>query len=302
MFFSFRPEINLIYMRRISLLAGLFFFLITSCKKTDDIIIKDNVPPPDGTIDSTTIDIYINKCYVNLMGREPVGNEKTDAKTILRQNNFSEADRKQFIGGLLSRPEYKRNQFNIVRNDYLQNVDSQEIAIQKLIFENLIQQPQYAPFYDLLNGEITRLDLLMKVNTDMAAGTLDYKGMLKRSVYNYFYDQINMGTENFVVSTFQNFLFRYPSDQELLSGKTMVDGNTATLFLQIGNTRQDYVDIFFDSNDFYEGQVRLMFGRYLFRQPTSAEAAFYAAIYKDSGNFAELQKAFFSLDEYAGID
>ncbi len=236
------------------------------------------------------------------MGREPVGNEKTDAKVILRQNNFSETDRKQFIGGLLTRSEYKRNQFNIVRNDYLQNVDSQEIAIQKLIFENLIQQPQYAPFYDLLSGEINRLDLLMKVNVDMAAGTLDYKGMLKRSVYNYFYDQINMGTENFVVSTFQNFLFRYPSDQELLSGKTMVDGNTATLFLQIGNTRQDYVDIFFDSNDYYEGQVRLMFSRYLFRQPTSAEAAFYAAIYKDSGNFAELQKAFFSLDEYAGID
>jgi hypothetical protein len=110
-----------------------------------------------------------------------------------------------------------------------------------------------------------------------------------------------MGTENFVVSTYQNFLFRYPSDAELAAGKTMVDGNTAVVFLELGQTKTDYVNIFFDSNDFYEGQVRLMFNRFLFREPTSAETAFYADIYKTNGNFTELQSAVFSMDEYAGI-
>ena len=76
---------------------------------------------------------------------------------------------------------------------------------------------------------------------------------------------------------------------------------TAVVFLELGQTKTDYVNIFFDSNDFYEGQVRLMFNRFLFREPTSAETAFYADIYKANGNFTELQSAVFSMDEYAGI-
>jgi hypothetical protein len=197
-------------MRNLSILFFALLLSIASCSKTEDITIKDNVPPPDGTIDSTTIDIYINKCYINILGREPVGNEKSAAKNILSQNNFSVADRKQFLQTFYTTNEYKRNQYNVTRNDYLRNVDSVEVYYQKLIFENLITQPQYAPFYDLLSGEIARLNLLLSINNDMATGTLDYKGMLKRCTYNYFYDQINMGTENFVVSTYQNFLFRYP--------------------------------------------------------------------------------------------
>jgi hypothetical protein len=141
---------------------------IASCSKTEDVTIKDNVPPPDGTIDSTTIDIYINKCYINILGREPVGNEKSSAKTILSQNNFSVADRKQFLQTFYTTNEYKRNQYNVARNDYLRNVDSVEVYYQKLIFENLITQPQYAPFYDLLSGEIARLNLLLSINNDMA--------------------------------------------------------------------------------------------------------------------------------------
>ena len=288
-------------MRYLSILFFALLLTIASCSKTEDVTIKDNVPPPDGTIDSTTIDIYINKCYINILGREPVGNEKSSAKTILSQNNFSVADRKQFLQTFYTTNEYKRNQYNVARNDYLRNVDSVEVYYQKFIFENLITQPQYAPFYDLLSGEIARLNLLLSINNDMAAGTLDYKGMLKRCSYNYFYDQINMGTENFVVSTYQNFLFRYPSDAELAAGKTVVDGNTAVVFLELGQTKTDYVNIFFDSNDFYEGQVRLMFNRFLFREPPSAETAFYADIYKANGNFTELQSAVFSMDEYAGI-
>ncbi len=283
------------------LIWALPFLLLAACTKTEDVVVKNNIPPDDHTIDSTTIEIYVNKAYINLLGREPVGNEKQDGITFLKQGDFTKIRRGQFVEQFFGLQEYKRNLHNIARNELLRNLDSSEVVFQIALFQQLLTMPQYAPFYDVINMELSRLNAYQDIMNELLTGTLDYKGMLKRCVDNYFYDQINMGTENFVVSTYQNFLYRYPTDAELLAGKTMVDGLTAIVFLQQGKTKTDYINIFFNSADYYEGQVRYLFTKYLFREPTSAEIAFYAALYQNSGSYQDLQKEIFSLDEYAGV-
>ena len=110
-----------------------------------------------------------------------------------------------------------------------------------------------------------------------------------------------MGSENFVVSTYQNFLFRYPTNAELAAGKNIVDGNTSVVFLKVGKSKYDYIKIFFGTDDYYEGQVRYIFKKYLFREPSSAEIYLYSDIYKSTNDYKELEKAVFSLDEYAGV-
>lgn len=287
-------------MRKIVIVA-LLFVGIHSCTKTEDVFIKNNQPPTDKTIDSATVLLYVNKVYVNLIGREPIGNEKAQALAILQQNNFSIDNRKQFLTSLLNTSEYKRNLFIVANAEFLNSIDSTDVANQIYLVQLLLTQPQYAPFADMLNMEIDRMIALNKTPQDLVNGTLDYRGMLKRITDNYFYDQINMGTENFVVFTFINYLFRYPSDAELAQGKVMVDGNNATLFLQLGKSKSDFIDIFFNTSDYYEGQVRYIFKKYLFREPTSAEIPFYANPYKATGDYAEMQKNIFSTDEFAGI-
>jgi len=283
------------------IIVALLLLAVSACTKTDDIIIKNNQPPTDKTIDSSTVLLYINKTYINLMGREPGATERAEAIDILRQNNFSIDNRKQFLELLLGIPEYKRNLFIVANAEFLNSIDSVEIANQIYLFQLLLMQPQYAPFFDVLNAEIARLTQLNKTTQDLINGTLDYRGMLKRITDNYFYDQINMGTENFVVFTFINYLFRYPSDSELAQGKVMVDGNNATLFLELGKSKTDFINIFFNSNDYYEGQVRYIFKKYLFREPTSAEIPFYANPYKTTGDYTAMQKNILSTDEYAGV-
>lgn len=282
-------------------LFALLLLLVASCTKTVDEVIKDNVPPPDYTIDSSAIDIYINKVYVNLVGREPIGGERVQASATLKQNNFSIADRGAFLDDLLAKPEYNRNLYNIVRIEYLNNLDSMEIEQNIGLYEYLQTQPEYAAFYQTIEDELVKMRAMRTVLTDLNTGILDFKGMLKRCTNNFFYDQINMGAENFVVSTFQNYLFRYPTDSELENGVNMINGANAVLFLQTGNSKQRYVDIFFDSNDYYEGQVRYIFVKYLFREPTSAEVSYFANVYKNSGSYKALQKQFFATDEYAGL-
>ncbi len=291
-------------MKRLAVILFILF-AVSACTKTKtevvDVTINGNNPPPDHTIDSATLNIYINKAYINLIGREPQPAEKSSALTLLRQDNFSTESRKAFITTLFSKTEYLSNQYNVANNEYLRNLDSADIQGQLNLFNYFLTQPQYAPFYDYIRPEIYRLDTLKMIMPRMRAGTLDYKGMLLCMANNYFYDQINMGSENFVVSTYQNFLYRYPSFSELDAGKKMVDGTLSTVFLVQGKSKYDYIHIFFNTDDYYEGQVRFIFKKYLFREPTSAEIYLYSNIYKTSNDFKELEKAVFSINEYAGI-
>lgn len=296
--FTFTQHRN---MKRI-LTAAVVLFLVSACTKTEDVIVKDNIPPPDHTIDSTVIEIYANKVFVNLLGREPIGNERTSALSILKQENFSVARREQFIETLITKSEYRANLYTTANHEYLNDLDSTTMAEQIQLFEYFLTQPQYAPFYSIIQSELTRMYVLRNTKADLVSGAIDFRTTLKNCTGNYFYDQINMGTENFVVSTYQNFLFRYPTDAELVNGKIMVDGSEAILFLQTGESKADYINIFFNSDDYYEGRVRYVFVKYLFREPTPAEIGWYAGVYKNSGSYGALQKAVLAGDEYAGVD
>ena len=107
-----------------------------------------------------------------------------------------------------------------------------------------------------------------------------------------------MGTENFVVATFQNFLFRYPTNVELDNAKTMVDGLPASLFLLSGNSKADFIDIFFDSDDYFEGQVISLYHKYLFRDPDTEEMYRLTTEYFQSHNYQDLQLSILTSDEY----
>lgn len=277
------------------------FAVIASCKKTETVTVPGNVPPPDTTIDSSTIIIYLNKTYINMLGRKPVGSEQSNAMTLLRAHNFSVADRQAFVQTLFGKPEYNATLYANANNQYLNNTDTAQISEQITLFKYYLTQPAYAPYYQSFNFEINRLDTLLNTLNYMNAGIMDYRTMLKRMANNYAYDQINMGTENFVVSTFQNFILRYPIASELANGENMVNGTTAELFLVVGQSKQDYINIFFASDDYIQGQVQLIFQNYLFRKPTSAEFGYYSNIYKSTNDYKQLQLAIFSLNEYAGL-
>ena len=100
---------------------------------------------------------------------------------------------------------------------------------------------------------------------------------------------------------FQHFLFRYPTVQELDDGREMVDGFQSIAFLQIGDSKEDYMDIFFASGDYFEGQVRSLFLKYLFREPTSGELLPLVTAYRSNLDYFLLQAEILSLDEYIGL-
>ncbi len=285
----------------ITLLYLSLILLFSGCKKYEEVVISGNTPPPDKTIPASLKESYINKVFISILGRKPAAGEFQQCMLIAGKNNFSGADRREILDTVFMKPEYREHLYSIARIDLLNDQDTNEIAQMIAVFQVLLQDSSYFVIWDLLGNEITRLNDLRAVPAGLKDGTIDEKELYGRCVNNYFYDQINMGTANFVVSMWQHFLYRYPTDAELQSASRMVDGFNASVFFQAGVGKKDFLSIFFASADYLEGQVRDLYSRYLFRLPGSTEISECTALYKSSGSYEGLQKKILSSDEYAGI-
>ena len=148
---------------------------------------------------------------------------------------------------------------------------------------------------------LARMLKLQEVLPGLGNGTISNIEMHKRMVNNNFYDEINMGTENFVVSMFQSFMQRYPTLSELENGKLMVNDNNASLFFIAGNGKEDFINIFIGSDEYFTGQTNILFNRYLFRDPTSEESINFSIDYINSQDYKLLQRRILSSNEFVGI-
>ena len=280
----------------------LILAIFSSCTKHEEVLIPGNVPPPDSTLSSIVIDTYVNKAYISVLGRKPSDSEKTEGVSLLESGELSQSSREGFIQSVLDKPEYYENLYKNYYTYLLVNFDTATITQNITIFQFLLTQPEYAPYIDVLNFEIARLEALRDVYYNLAAGDITVVEMQHVLVNNSFYDQLNMGTENFITATFYHFLSRYPSDAELAEATKIVDGLSGVLFFEIGTSKQDFMDIFFASEDYFGGQVRIVFGGYLFREPTTEESAYYTTYYKNSSDYKGLLKKVLTTNEYVGIN
>jgi len=281
----------------------LFLFsvlIISSCTKIEDVIIDDNTLPPDNTIENTTIETYINKLYISTIGREPIEIEFTTDFTTLREADVSQESREIVINGILNKDEYYNNLFKLECEHLLLGLDTADINLNIYVLTGLRDMAQGL---ELLYFEdaLQRMLKLQEVLPGLGDGTISNMEMHKRMVNNNMYDEINMGTENFVISMFQSFMQRYPTTSELENGKLMVNDNNSSVFFIPGNGKEDFINIFIESDEYFTGQTNILFNRYLFRDPTSEESINYSLDYINSQDYKLLQRRILSTNEFIGL-
>jgi len=283
------------------ILALSFGLLILSCNKTEEKIISDNNPPADNTFPASLRINFINKIYISLLGREPETSEFNDADLSLRNSNFSIASRKTLVQEILNQDAFLDREFEIYRNDLLSGVDTAEITELITTFEFLLTNSTYMQQWPLIEIEKARLISLRNVSSELKNGTISLIEMQRRCVDNYYFDQLNMGSLNFVIACFQNLLLRNPTQFEQTEGVKMLDGFNGILFLQTGESKAQFQQIFFQSDDYFAGQIKLNYLRFMLRLPTSEEEVFYSSRLKSDGNIKTILIDLLSSDEYAGI-
>lgn len=166
-------------------------------------------------------------------------------------------------------------------------------------------------YYDSINGytqnlpyyyaELLRFNNLNTCVDDLKNGSISIREFYRRFLDNYFYDQVNMGTENFVKGSFDDLFLRAPTTSELQYAGSMVDGASTTLFDQSGTSKGDYEIIMVNSPEFIEGFIRKCYLQYLLRNPTSGEMGLETQLLNTSLDWKTMIKKLVSTDEYAGF-
>lgn len=282
----------------------------SACKKEivqtihTDTTIVGNQPPNYTGVPTLSIQLYVNKMYVDILGREATQNELTANTNLLIAQNLSSTARAQIADALLNDTSYYQRLIDITSADFLDGNGGQQIADKLLEFNYLLQyadsiNDELLSLY--LETEIARLNVLQTTKQEYAAGTIGINEFYRRFIDNYFYDQINMGSENFVKATFDDLFRRFPTTSELSSGITMIDGFPAVLLLTDGVNKTDFMNIVVNADAFYEGLTRKAYLQLLLREPDTQETGAGIALVKPTGDYKALQKQLLISEAYAGF-
>ncbi len=276
--------------RNLLLLAGSLAMLGLACKET--LLVKPIEPQLEARVSDAALEQYVFRAFVDLVGNAPTESELSTWRQRLRTNTADTAIRGELVRTLQRDEDYREaytaNLYQAAKVRFLENFPDAEIESRFVNFGtpedtqrllDLLAWPQH-----YLAGEASVIDLHA------------------RAVYNLVFDQINMGSFNFVRATFDNLLWRYPTEAEFQAGFGMVDfSRQSSLFASTGASKSDYVRIVTNGEEALEGTVIWQYDQLLARRPSAAETLSHLAAIRASGGVEALQLSVITSAEYAGF-
>ncbi|MEO6166797.1 MAG: hypothetical protein ABIO98_04700 [Chitinophagales bacterium] len=269
-----------------------------------DTTITNNAPPPYSGVSEVQLTNYINRLYIDLLGRAPTQNEIENSVEYLESRALSDQAKDTLIQELMNTEDYYHVFFTLTSADFINAADSAAIVYE-------IEVIKFVHYVDSLNGntqnfiyyqyELNRLYRLQNITVSFRNGSASLNEYFAAFLDNYFYDQVNMGTENFVKGSFSDLFRRSPTQSELITAVTMVDNNPAILFTQDGDSKGDFITIVTTNHEFYEGLVIKAYSQLLLREAISQELTEGTATLQESKDYPAFQKQLMKTDEYAGF-
>lgn len=292
-----------------------FSVLFSACKKELNVI-GNNTPPNYAYVPTVTIENYINRIYLDLLGREPLADEMTRDLTLMKDSVLSFEARKIIINRL-------QNDNTFVEGDSSYRIAYYNrfyVMLKARMLESVEDDFIYEKIGDVqgeLSGaiasgdsakagkvrmQIAQYEELLNIRYDCRDERISIDSIYIRLINNGVYDQINMNTFNFVNACFDNMFYRFPTTEEYEAGFNMIEFNQAGYLLgSSGASRNDFLHIVTSSNEFYQGIVHWVFRQLLRREPTSSEVSRLFPVIKESQNYKRLQMEVMITDEYANF-
>ena len=288
-------------------------FSFFACEK-ETIIIPNNNAPNYDEIPTILLENYVNRLYIDLIGREPLDEEMNLDVQFLRDNNVTIESRDTLIsklqfdttyveGDISYKNAYFHRLYEMVKvrmiegasNAYIEN----EMGIFLFFYEvdslagNLIGAHNNLISYYRLKDVIDSESMLYN-------NFIDIKEMHRRMLNNAIYDQINMNTFNFVNAAFDNLLFRYPTQNEFNCSYSMIEDEIPQIVLGFsGSNKDDLINIICNSREFYEGIIHWSYLTLLARVPSTIETDYLMNDFYITCDFHKLQRYIMKTDEYA---
>jgi len=296
-------------------LVSLLCFSCSEDRQT--VVIPDNNAPPYEGIPTVIIENYVNRLYIDLIGREPFDAEMIADVELLKANNLSEQTRRDIATRLQTSQSfiegdssywhaYHQRIYDMTKARLLEGVADYVIWSEIGIVQNGVTRDSLAgDSVGVQQGRATiaKYFNIMSSHYEYRRGEISISEMYARMLNNPVYDLINMNSFNFINACFDDLFFRFPTNAEFLNSFDVIEYNTAsTLFGQPCQTKDEYVDILINSREYYEGMIRWVYQALLAREPSTAETNDKMQwFYTTNPDLARLQLEVVITDEYANF-
>jgi hypothetical protein len=295
-------------------LATLFLFMLCAagCKpKTFNF--EDNTPPAYDGVPSIVIDAYVNRMWIDLMGREPLTSERDEAREELRAGALSIDTRKGLIdrlrtngsGGVDYPSEYYHKLALDLNARFLEGASMEQIADQEQQYRGFASQDSADGnmlLYQFWTMEADKLGAIPANVIRYRLGEIDFGSCSKTFAFNGLYDEINMNSFNFINATYDDFYSRFPTAQEFELAYGVIEyGEAAGVMGMAATDKSSFLDALIGNAEFDEGTVRWSYTLLMAREPTSAEVILHIETLGALGDFRLLQREILSSDEYADL-
>ena len=297
------------------LFAGILFST-GSCKKTTDDLYADNDAPYFDKVPSVKVRNYVNRMFIDLIGREPLDSEMEAETAALMVANVNDSVRTLLITKLMAdytfrdgdtsyALAYHKRIYELGKIRFLEGVSEGQLRDQASIYrQNAISDSlgNNLPGYEentIKYDEIMNV-LLSSSRYQNGSNTLSeqFAAMISCDIY----DIINMNTFNFVNACFGDLFFRFPSEAEFNTGFNMVEDNIpGTLFSNTGETKADFIRIMTQSAECRQGVIIWSYNTLLARDPSSQELDLELQKYGVDTDLKALQKRILISDEYGNF-
>lgn len=299
-------------------ITGLVLVLVLlSCNKDDQEVVPNNNAPPYNGVPTVTVQNYVNRLFIDLIGREPLDAEMTTEVASLRAGSLGNSARRALVNKLMTNTDFVQGDSSYKHAYYrrfyeLQKARTLEGASESEI-DFYIGLETFGALNDSLAGdsagfaqhmnEIAKLERVKTSWREYMAGTIESDEMLKRMIYNRVYDQINMNSFNFINASFDDLFQRFPTQSEFDNAYDMVDASQpALLFGLSGTSKEDFAEIMVEVQEYYEGMIRWCYTTYLGREATTFEVFEAMNDFWSDHDLQKVQEDILVTNEYANFN
>ena len=297
------------------ILTLVFLITLLYCKK-DTTLIPDNTPFQDKYISTIQVESYVNKLFIDLIGREPLNTEMESEVNLLKTNDLNEQARIDLITKLQSSTDflegdssyshaYYHRFYDVLKLKMLEGLENDELKAERGIITNAyngaVASGDSAEAASRLK-DITEITNILNIEKDYKNATVTINEIFIRLMDNYAYDIINMNTFNFVNATFDDMFFRLPTSSEYDIAYEMIENHQSGFLLgQTGTNKGEYLNLIVNSREFHEGLINWAYKSLLVRAPSASEVIKHLNELLATQDFQKLQLDIMKTNEFANF-
>jgi hypothetical protein len=296
-----------------------------SCKKEPEtVVFSNNNIPQYSEVPTILVENYVNRMFIDLIGREPTDQEMASEVAALESAGLSSESRLLLAEKLMNSQFYIEGDSSYAHAYHQKFYDDNKARFLDGISESEVWEEYYLYYFISVQDSMLGNMLAYEVNRSQAnkvrdvlnsryqlrTGQIDVSEVCRRMCYNSIYDNINMNTFNYINATFDDLFFRFPTDAELDEAFEPVEQVPSAedpdlagyLFGEVFTNKEEYIGVLTSCDEFSEGLIRWAYLSLLAREPSTPEVFVMLNKLGPDYNLKEVQKAILATDEFAGFD